>query len=504
MNESKTVIPLSVSQLTNAIKLSLESTFPNILLQGEISNFKLQTSGHLYFSLKDSQAQISVVMFKANASLLKVMPKGGDQVIVKGELNVYPPKGNYQLIVRELSYVGLGELLQKLEMLKVKLHQMGWFKSSRKKPLPPFPKRIGVVTSPTGAVIQDILNILTRRFSGFHLILNPVKVQGEGAAAEIAKAIEEFNKYDLVDVMIVGRGGGSLEDLWAFNEEVVASAIYNSRIPVISAVGHETDHCIADYVADVRAPTPSAAAEIVILEKNQQLERLSTLRRRIQQMVTHQVQHNQLRLKGILKHPLFARPQHLLEWRMQKLDDARSLLDQSMRQILRLKKHQIEAKAQHIISLKPTNLIAHFRQRFKVCRQSIQNILYQRVVQDRQKLLYKGDQLENLWRAQQRARIHLLSREKKQEALDQAIVERLQLHQRKLHHMGEMLKALDPKNILNKGYAILFDAEEPVVIRSIAQLSKGQPARLVLSDGEVLVTVNEISFAKASFKKNTS
>lgn len=504
MNESKTVIPLSVSQLTNAIKLSLESTFPNILLQGEISNFKLQTSGHLYFSLKDSQAQISVVMFKANASLLKVMPKGGDQVIVKGELNVYPPKGNYQLIVRELSYVGLGELLQKLEMLKVKLHQMGWFKSSRKKPLPPFPKRIGVVTSPTGAVIQDILNILTRRFSGFHLILNPVKVQGEGAAVEIAKAIEEFNKHDLVDVMIVGRGGGSLEDLWAFNEEVVASAIYNSRIPVISAVGHETDHCIADYVADVRAPTPSAAAEIVISEKNQQLERLSTLRRRIQQMVTHQIEHNRLRLKGILKHPLFARPQHLLEWRMQKLDDARSLLDQSMRQILRLKKHQVEAKAQHIASLKPTNLIAHFRQRFKVCRQSIQNILHQRLVQDRQKLLYKRDQLENVWKGQQRARIHLLSREKKQEALDQAIVERLQLHQRKLHHMGEMLKALDPKTILNKGYAILFDAEEPVVIRSIAQLSKGQSARLVLSDGEVLVTVNQISFAKASFKKNTS
>ena len=259
--------PLTVSQLTNAIKLSLESTFPMIYLQGEVTNFKLQSSGHLYFSLKDANAMIGAVMFKGEASALKIMPKAGDQVVVKGELSVYPPKGNYQLVVRELSYVGLGELLLKLEELKIKLHQMGWFKSSHKKPLPRFPKRIGVVTSPTGAVIQDILNVLTRRFSGFHLILYPVKVQGEGAAQEIAQAIEQFNKYQIVDVMIVGRGGGSLEDLWAFNEEIVASAIFHSQIPIISAVGHETDHCIADYVADVRAPTPSAAAEMCDCKK---------------------------------------------------------------------------------------------------------------------------------------------------------------------------------------------------------------------------------------------
>jgi exodeoxyribonuclease VII large subunit len=176
ISNSQNLPPLTVSQLTNAIKLSLEATFPCIHLQGEISNFKMQTSGHLYFSLKDAQAQIAAVMFRPEASLLKIMPKGGDQVIIKGELNVYPPKGNYQLVVRELAYVGIGELLQKLELLKVKLHQMGWFKSTRKKPLPRFPRRIGVVTSPTGAVIQDILNVLSRRFSGFHLILNPVKV----------------------------------------------------------------------------------------------------------------------------------------------------------------------------------------------------------------------------------------------------------------------------------------------------------------------------------------
>jgi len=299
MNKESSLPLLTVSQLTNAIKMSLESMFPSIYLQGEITNFKVQTSGHLYFSLKDANAQIAAVMFAREASYLKTMPKAGDQVVIKGEINVYPPKGNYQLLVRELSFVGLGELLQRLEQLKVKLHQMGWFKAARKKPLPRYPKRIGVITSPTGAVIQDIINVLSRRFSGFSLLLNPVKVQGEGAAKEIAQAIEQFNRYQLVDVMIVGRGGGSLEDLWAFNEEIVAEAIYNSQIPIISAVGHETDHCIADYVADVRAPTPSAAAEIVIAEKAQQIEQLSLIKKRMQQTLIHLINQNRLRLNGL-------------------------------------------------------------------------------------------------------------------------------------------------------------------------------------------------------------
>lgn len=489
---SQKLSPLTVSQLTNAIKLSLESTFPCIYLQGEISNFKLQTSGHLYFSLKDAQAQIAAVMFKADASLLKIMPKGGDQVIVKGELNVYPPKGNYQLIVRELAYVGIGELLQKLETLKIKLHQMGWFKSARKKPLPRFPKRIGVVTSPTGAVIQDILNILSRRFSGFHLILNPVKVQGDGAAFEIAQAIEQFNRYNLVDVMIVGRGGGSLEDLWAFNEEIVATAIFHSQIPIISAVGHETDHCIADYVADVRAPTPSAAAEIVIAEKSQQLELLNTLKKRIQQTLNHLIQQNQFRLKGILKHPLFIHPYSLLEWRMQKLDDYRPIFEQSMRQFLIFKRHQLEARSQQALALKPTNQIAHFRQRFGGCERILQQYFIQRLTQDRQKLEYKRQQLNHLWQTQQTQRHHLFNQERLKEELHQVITDQLALYRRKLGHISDMLKALDPKNVLQKGYSILFAEKEPSVINSVAKLKKGQQAKLLLSDGEIIITINEV------------
>lgn len=489
---SQSLSPLTVSQLTNAIKLSLESTFPCIHLQGEISNFKLQTSGHLYFSLKDAQAQIAAVMFKADASLLKVMPKGGDQVIVKGELNIYPPKGNYQLIVRELAYVGIGELLQKLETLKIKLHQMGWFKSARKKPLPRFPKRIGVVTSPTGAVIQDILNILSRRFSSFHLILNPVKVQGEGAALEIAQAIGQFNRHNLVDVIIVGRGGGSLEDLWAFNEEIVATAIFHSHIPIISAVGHETDHCIADYVADVRAPTPSAAAEIVIAEKNQQIDLLNTLKKRIQQTLNHLIQQNQYRLKGILKHPFFVHPYSLLEWRMQKLDDYRPQFEQSMRQFIQFKKHQLEAKSQQAFSLKPTTQIAHFRQRFNDCERAIQQFFIQRINQNQQKLEYKSQQLAHFWQTQQAKRRHLFNPERIKEELHQAITDRITHYRHRLSHISDMLKALDPKNVLQKGYSILFAEKETSVINSVAKLKKGQQARLLLSDGEIIITINEV------------
>lgn len=446
-SQIKKPTPLTVSQLTNAIKLSLESTFPAIYLQGEVTNFKLQASGHLYFSLKDANAMINAVMFKGEASLLKIMPKGGDQVIVKGELSVYPPKGNYQLVVRELSYLGVGELLLKLEELKIKLHQLGWFKSSNKKPLPRFPKKIGVVTSPTGAVIQDILNILTRRYAGFQLILNPVKVQGEGAAQEIAQAIEQFNRYNLVDVMIVGRGGGSLEDLWPFNEEIVAAAIFKSQIPIISAVGHETDHCIADYVADVRAPTPSAAAEIVIGEMGQQIDYLTGIRKRMGQALYHLVQKYQLKLRAFSKHPFLVHPSHIIETRMQKLDDFRNDLDEILQRQLAFRKHLLEARIKQAQALKPTNQIVHFKQKI----QAVQKALHQKI-----------------WQT-------------------------VDLHRRRLSHISELLHALDPKNLLRKGYSILFSENGLSVINSVKLLNKGQEAKLLLSDGEAHLTIRSVT-----------
>lgn len=489
---SQQVTPLTVSQLTNAIKLSLETTFSFICLQGEISNFKVQSSGHLYFSLKDANAQIAVVMFKADATLLNAVPKVGDQVIVKGELNVYPPKGNYQLIVRELSYVGIGELLQKLETLKIKLHQLGWFKTTRKKPLPKFPKRIGVVTSPTGAVIQDILNVLTRRYSGFHLILNPVKVQGEGASQEIAQAIEQFNHLELVDVMIVGRGGGSLEDLWAFNEEKVASAIYNSRIPIISAVGHETDHCIADYVADVRAPTPSAAAEIVISEKNQHLNYLSVLQKRMQQTLAHLIQKHQYRLKGILKHPFFSHPFGLIEFRMQKLDDYRPTLDLAMQQCFQLKRRLMEAKSQQVVALKPMTVISHFKQRLSTFDRTLLKEFQQKILQNRHRLKNAMQQLDLLWHTHHIKRRQSFNPLKFSQQLRHLLKESLNQRHQKIKNILQLLKSLDPQNVLDKGYSILFAEKSNYVINSVQKLKKGQQARLLMSDGEVLITINEV------------
>lgn len=348
----------SVSELTNAIKSILEPNFRGISVRGEISNFKLQSSGHLYFSLKDAGSQISAVLFKGNAASLPRMPKEGDQVVAKGEISLYAPRGQYQIVIRELQFLGVGELLLKLHQLKEQLHLRGWFDLQHKKPLPKLPKRIGVVTSPTGAVIQDIIHILTRRFAGFYVILNPVKVQGEGAAQEIAQAIDDFNKYHLADVLIVGRGGGSIEDLWAFNEEVVAKAIFESRIPIISAVGHETDFTIADWVADVRAPTPSAAAEIAIAEKANLLRFLEDAEQRCLQRVTQQIVQYRQRVSALQKHPLLSSPYGVLAPAIQRLDDfSRQLERLNPKEKIAEGWDRLNRVKQHLRSLHPQNVL---------------------------------------------------------------------------------------------------------------------------------------------------
>lgn len=489
----KTDFPLlTVTQLTQAIKLNLESMFPNIYLQGEISNLKIQSSGHIYFSLKDTQAQISVVMFKNEATFLQRMPKAGDHVMVKGEINVYPPKGNYQLIIRELSYMGLGELLQKLEQLKIKLHKMGWFKTSTKKKLPALPKRIGVVTSPTGAVIQDILHILSRRFSGFHLILNPVKVQGEGAAMEIAQAIQQFNQHNLVDVIIVGRGGGSLEDLWAFNEEIVAAAIYNSHIPIISAVGHETDHCIADYVADVRAPTPSAAAEIVISEKGQLLEYLASLRKRMLHTIMNFIQKDRHRLKSLTFHPLIAHPKKILEWRFQRLDDFRSELQRTIKYNFNLKKQDLLARAKQSHALKPINQIFHFRKILNNRNQVLDQLIRRQLIANKDSIKQIGAQLNQYWLKNQLNRKNLFNKNQLIKHLDQLILEKYHYNKQRFLNAIRLLEAFDPKNLLQKGYSILFTENKLSVINSVDTLTNGMKGRLLMSDGELLITINKI------------
>src|SRR5579864_4870217 len=274
-----------VSELTQQIGNLLEGSFPDVWVEGEVSNYRPAQSGHLYFTLKDAQAQIRCICFRDQLRGIKFRPDNGLQVTVRGSLGIYEPRGEYQIYVSHIEPVGLGALQLAFEQLKKKLQEEGLFEHSRKKPLPVLPRCIGIVTSPTGAAIRDILRVLKRRFPNAHVRLYPVKVQGDGAAKEIAAAVNYFTRAKFADVLIVARGGGSLEDLWAFNEEVVARAIFASEIPVITGVGHEADFTIADFVADLRAPTPSAAAELVVSSR-QEFERhiAEQLRHRVQQI----------------------------------------------------------------------------------------------------------------------------------------------------------------------------------------------------------------------------
>ena len=264
---SRSVKVYRVAEITRLIKTVLEDEVGEVWVEGELSNLRRPTSGHWYFTLKDETAQVAGVMFRGNQRPLQFQPKDGLLVRVFGQLSVYEKSGQYQLIVRHMELAGQGALQAAFEALKRKLEAEGLFDPSRKKPIPTLVRHLGIVTSPTGAALRDMLNILSRRFRNLHIVLAPVRVQGEGAAQEIAEAIDSLNAWGGLDAMIVGRGGGSLEDLWAFNEESVARAMARSSIPIISAVGHEIDFTISDFVADLRAPTPSAAAELVVGQK---------------------------------------------------------------------------------------------------------------------------------------------------------------------------------------------------------------------------------------------
>ncbi len=270
----------SVSDLTRNVRFLLEENFSGVWIEGELSNFKSHSSGHLYFSLKDEEAQLSAVMFRREAGALPFVPEEGLKVVAYGRISVYAPRGQYQLYVERMEPKGFGALQLRFEQLKEKLHLEGFFDEGRKRPLPFLPARIGVVTSLDGAALRDILHVLDRRYREAHILIYPVAVQGTTAAAQIADALDDLNALQACDVIILGRGGGSLEDLWAFNEEAVARAIHRSEIPVISAVGHEVDFTIADFVADFRAPTPSAAAEIVLPVKEELVARVEELKSR--------------------------------------------------------------------------------------------------------------------------------------------------------------------------------------------------------------------------------
>jgi exodeoxyribonuclease VII large subunit len=363
MPDSKPTQVLTVSEITRRVKGLLEQAFPAVWVEGEISNLRQPLSGHVYFTLKDANAQIPAVLFRGPANKITFKLQDGQQVIAFGDLSVYERQGQYQIIVRQLVPKGLGALQLAFQQLKEKLAKEGLFDADRKKPIPALPQRIGLVTSPTGAALRDFLNIIGRRFPNVHLIINPVRVQGDGAAAEIAEAIDEFNRLRLVDVIIVTRGGGSLEDLWAFNEEVVARALARSRIPNISAIGHEIDFTISDFVADLRAPTPSAAAELVVQAKEEFARQLADYRRRLTNHLRFALSEARRRLAGCA----LRRPADLLRQYAQRVDDLRHRL---------LSPAAMVNRWQERLDTNRHRLTAAFNQ----CRQSTQHRLTQAAV----------------------------------------------------------------------------------------------------------------------------
>ncbi|HTY11678.1 MAG TPA: exodeoxyribonuclease VII large subunit [Bacteroidota bacterium] len=344
---------VSVTEITRRIKGVLEKGFSEIWVQGEISNCKLHSSGHMYFTLKDEGAQLSAVMWRSRVAQMLFRPADGMKVIVRGNITVYEPRGNYQIDCLQLQPLGTGELQLAFDRLKQKLQAEGLFAEDHKKPLPPYPQKIGIITSPTGAAIQDILNVLSRRFPALEVIVVPVKVQGIGAADEIAQAVRDLNALPDIDVMIVGRGGGSLEDLWAFNEEVVARAIYASRIPVISAVGHEVDFSMSDFVADLRAPTPSAAAEMVVKDRNEIIDILRNFSYTIQNLTASRIQSAKERIQSLLGSYSFNKPLDMFRQRGQLVDDLEHRLHRSVEHRLGMVRQQAESFAKRIQSMDP-------------------------------------------------------------------------------------------------------------------------------------------------------
>ena len=434
---------LTVSRLTSLIRSTLEENFEQVWVEGEISNLSTPSSGHLYFTLKDGGAQLRCVMFKGAAKNLRFRLKDGLSLILRGRITVYEQRGDYQLIAEYAEPLGIGALQLAFEQLKERLAKEGLFDADRKKPLPALPQRIGVVTSPTGAAIHDILTVVNRRFANVQILIAPVRVQGEGAAAEIAAAIDDFNHYGAIDVMIVGRGGGSLEDLWAFNEEVVARAIARSRIPVISAVGHEIDVTIADFVADLRAATPSAAAELVVKSKRELETLVESLSHRLVREMAQILRGSRSeldRMSHALRDPTF-----LLGHLAQRLDDQASRLRMAFSGSLQRQQDRTNAFIRHLRAVNPAVQVERARERV----------------------------ITLVARMEKGERRHLDRRH------EEAAV------------LSARLQALSPLETLARGYAVARTMPGHRVVRDGAELVPGELLELILHRGRALCRVEE-------------
>jgi exodeoxyribonuclease VII large subunit len=433
------------SRLNLEARTLLERGFGSLWLEGELSNLSRPGSGHWYFSLKDAGAQLRAAMFRQRNLLVKFTPKDGLQVLVRGRVSLYEPRGDYQFIVDVMEEAGEGALKRKFEELKTKLAAEGLFAGEHKQPLPALPKRIGIITSPTGAAIRDILHILKRRFPGIPVLIYPVPVQGAAAAEQIADAIRLADARQDCDVLILARGGGSLEDLWSFNEEVVARAIFACRIPLVSGVGHEVDFTIADFVADVRAPTPSGAAELVVPDRQTYIDTLLVWQRRLFNGLRRQINQHQQRFAFLLRRLRQQHPGVQLRQRAQRLDDIEQRLLRAMQLTLLHRQQHIERLAARLHAHSPTLELVHAKNRLT----QLQTQLHTRI----------RELLE-----QQRSRFNLATR---------------------------TLDTLSPLATLTRGYAIVSHANGKIVVNA-QQLNIGDAITARLSKGRVIATVDLI------------
>lgn len=350
---------LTVTQVNLYVKqlISRDDILSNVLVKGELSNFKAHSSGHMYMSLKDDTGVIRAVMFRSAAARLDFKPANGMKVLARGRVGVYERDGQYQLYIEHMEQDGIGDLYAAFEKLKNKLDKEGLFSPGAKKPLPKYPKTIGVITAPTGAAIRDILNILSRRFAYSDVLLYPALVQGENSAASIVEAINYFDKTGTADVLIVGRGGGSIEDLWSFNEESVARAIYNCRIPIVSAVGHEVDFTISDFVADLRAPTPSAAAELVVPSQTELREKFNNVYSRLYTCAVRIIEKKRLELKVSAESRVLKNPASAIDNSRIYLDSLSRSFENSCQRLLSEKKHTLRELASKLEALSPLDML---------------------------------------------------------------------------------------------------------------------------------------------------
>jgi exodeoxyribonuclease VII large subunit len=435
-----------VADLVSAVRTTVERGYTDVWVEGEISNFRPSESGHLYFTLKDGDAQLRIVMFRSQARLLRFRPESGMQVIARGRVTIYDARGELQLSAEFLEPVGVGALQLAFEQLKARLAQEGLFDPSRRKPIPPLPRRIGIVTSPRGAALQDMLNILARRHENVGILIYPAQVQGETAGPEVAAGLKYFNRAKNVDVIIVARGGGSIEDLAAFNDEALARAIAASALPVISAVGHETDFTIADFVADLRAPTPSAAAELVIESKHRLAEHLAHLQQRLDRATRYRLLMARNHLQELAQHGAFARIRDLMVQRAQRLDDLA-----------------------HRLAANYRTLLHDYHRRLDVAAARVRHFDFRRSLAVNRGKLDSGT-----------------------EALASAFRARLAAHRSRLERLTAQLNALSPVKILERGYALVFDSSG-ALIKDAAQLAPGEQISARVARGSFSAVVKSAS-----------